>query len=490
MKKRLLAALLVLFLLLPIFGQSNSPKTSIPGLSHFTLDNGLELFVLENHSTPLTYIEIAFRCGGYVQEKDTAGLFHLYEHMMFKGNSKFKTAADVTKAYLDLGVASWNGSTGAEYVNYYFTVPSANTKQGLEFWSYAVREARLDAKELENEKGVVTSEIQGSFATPAEIRSSAMDKYLFDKPWRRDAGGSIENIQNCTVEKLKAIKDKFYVPNNTALFVGGDVEAEAVFAMVNETYGSKVWKKAADPQAVAQEPQRFPAQNKPTYLVFPNKNFTSKYARVLVNYRGPDVVREPEPTYAADIWGFLIDNPSGPFKSNILAVESLSIPDPAYMAGYYYTQRDGGQVNFQAYMMANPKEPYAKRALEFSRLIKEVETESMIKNPAYFAEEEYALVKQILSDANDIQLETVDGFLGNLRFWWASASTDYYFNYVENMKKVGSADIAKYADKFIRNNNPIILVELAASVYEQQKQNFTDLGFTVINEDNAYWWKK
>src|SRR5574344_1326252 len=126
-------------------------KTPVENLYEYKLDNGLELFVMENHAAPLTYIEIAVKAGGIAQTKETAGLFHLYEHMMFKGNSKYPTAAAVQRAINDMGVASWNGSTGAEYVNYFFTVPSHLTKEGLEFWSAAIRDPLFDSKELDNE---------------------------------------------------------------------------------------------------------------------------------------------------------------------------------------------------------------------------------------------------------------------------------------------------------------------------------------------------
>ena len=87
----------------------------------YKLDNGLKLFVEENHSVPLTYIEIAVKCGSYTQTEETAGLFHLYEHMMFKGNSLYKDASSVNRALSDMGVSEWNGTTGLECVNYFFT---------------------------------------------------------------------------------------------------------------------------------------------------------------------------------------------------------------------------------------------------------------------------------------------------------------------------------------------------------------------------------
>ncbi len=163
MKKVAFFLFLALLAIVPL---AYSEPTDIPGLFRYRLENGLELFVLEDRSTPLAYIEIAIRGGGIAQTAETAGLFHFYEHMMFKGNSKYRTAAEVNAAYLDLGVPFWNGSTGTEHVNYYFTVPSENLRRGLEFWSYAIREPLLDPREIESEKGVVISEITGSFAEP------------------------------------------------------------------------------------------------------------------------------------------------------------------------------------------------------------------------------------------------------------------------------------------------------------------------------------
>jgi zinc protease len=127
--------------------------------------------------------------------------------MMFKGNKKFRSAAEVQKAYLDLGVTNWNGSTGAEKVNYYFTVPADKARQGLEFWSWAVREPNLDPQELAREIQVVSAEMAGDLADPARVVQAAVDKALFPAfPWRRDPLGDPEVIRSCTVDQLRAIR--------------------------------------------------------------------------------------------------------------------------------------------------------------------------------------------------------------------------------------------------------------------------------------------
>ena len=139
-------------------------KTPIENLYQYKLDNGLELFVMENHAAPLAYIEIAVKAGGIAQTKENAGLFHLYEHMMFKGNTLYRDAASVQRAINDLGVSEWNGSTSDEYVNYYFTVRPTVCIPGLNSGAIS-REPLLRPDEIENEKKVVLAEGKASLQT-------------------------------------------------------------------------------------------------------------------------------------------------------------------------------------------------------------------------------------------------------------------------------------------------------------------------------------
>lgn len=465
-----------------------SEPSGIPGLHNYVLDNGLELFVLENPATPLAYIEIAIRGGGIAQTAETAGVFHFYEHMMFKGNSKFRTAAEVSSAYLDLGVPSWNGSTGSEYVNYYFTVPSDKLREGLEFWSYAIREPLLDPKEIESEKGVVISEILGDFSEPRGIYAAAIDKRLFPKyPWRRDPRGTVETIQGVTAEKLRAMQKAYYIPNNAALFVGGDVKADEVYDLVKAVYGS--WERGPNPWAKPQEPQAALPVRRPTFVVYPDPTVNPRFGMVQLYYRGPDVGRDPASTYAADVWGFLVDNPSGKYKQNLVAA-NLGIPDPNYTGAYYWTQRDGGQIVFWAYLLAKPGQTFARRAQQLKERIRAMELTSMARDKTYIPAEEYELVKQLIENQRILELETVEGFLGTLRFWWASASTDYFFSYIDSMKKVGFREVSVFLDKYIHKNLEIVAVRVHPSVFEAEKKAFSDAGFETLSADNAFWWKK
>ncbi len=294
-------------------------------------------------------------------------------------------------------------------------------------------------------------------------------------------------MRKITAEQLRAIQKAYYIPNNSALFVGGDVAADEVYALVREIYGS--WERGPDPWTKPLPPQAMPGVRRPTYVVYPDPTVNPRFGILQMYYRGPDAGRDTAFTYAADVWGTLLSNPSGRYKKSLVAAD-LGIPDPNYTGAYYWTQADGGQIIFWSYLLAKPERSFARTAQLLKEKIRASELTAMARDRSYFTEEEYELVKRRIEDQRILELETVEGFLGTLRFWWASASTDYFFSYIESMKKVGFREISLFLDKYIHKNLEIVALRVHPSVYEAEKRAFAEAGFETLNSDNAFWWKK
>ncbi len=483
MKKITLLLLSLVLFVLPIVTQ----ETSVNDVYHYTLENGLELFIAENSNVPLAYIELAVKGGGISQTEETVGLFHLYEHMIFKGNSKYPTAAAVQKAINDMGVPSWNGSTGNEYVNYFFTVPSDLTYEGLEFWSYAVREPLLDEKEFENEKKVVVAELEGGYSEPSRIFYNALYKNAFpETPWQFDPGGTIERVQNSTLAELVNMKETYYIPNNTALFVGGDVEHTEVLKMVDEIYGN--WEKALDPW----ENKDYLVDNEPfenqAYFVHANPQVSPTLAQVSVFYRGPDAELDKESTYVADVYLTTASNPESTFVKTITENNELGIPSSDYFGTSFGTSRHGSFISFSAAMLS-PTANIVDRTLLFTDIIQNNIATNIVTNTNYFSEKEYKSAIQRLKDSQIYERETPQGLLSTLRFFWTAADSKYYFDYLENLEKVTAKDVSTLFETYVLDKNSFITVSINPQVYEAQKEDFDNAGFMTITEENAFWWK-
>ncbi len=483
--RRSLPAIIAALVLLPALGAAAAdPSPASPGFDRQLLGNGLEVFVIENHVVPLVEIEITFRCGAIAQAPETAGVFHLYEHMLFKGNKVYRTQSDFQAAMKALGVSTWNGGTSTEYVTYYFTVPSDELGQGMAFWANALREPLLDAKELETEKDVVANEIKGTFGQPDDVYQSALDTALYwQYPWRRDVSGSEKSVRSATVDTLRSIKDRFYIPNNAALFVGGDVTPAEVLAAAKQCFGD--WKRGADPWAPL--PPAHPGLKGDVHLVYPDSQMYPGIAYVNIDFRGPDVLADPASTYAADTWGKLLDDPNGRFKTAIFQ-KVPGLYKKEYLWAAYYTQRDGGIISFSTYLLVSKDKSTYDRALALAAAIQE-ELSAMAADPGYFESGDYAVLKGQLADERILRGETAGGFISDLSFWWATSSTDYWLGYADNLAKTGPEAIAAYLRQWLIGKPSILSLRSSPTDASRERSSAEKDGFTVISKDNAYWWQ-
>ncbi len=464
-----------------------SQATNYSGVYRYELENGLELFVAENSAAPLAYIEIAVRAGAVSHTKESAGLFHLYEHMLFKGNAKYSNQAEFTQAMNELGVSDYNGTTGLDRVNYFFTVPSSKVKEGLEFWSYAVRTPKLDEKELENEKKVVLSEIDADFTNPSKIRSSGLMKALFPScPWRLDPGGNPDVVKKASVSDLKKMQQTFYVPENAAVFVGGDVHHDEIFKYVNEIFGG--WKKSENPVPDYGVPPKNPVQRTEKY-VFVNSGSSDSIITAGLYFRGPDGEENASETYAADVWSNMVSNPSGVFSKLLVSEKSLGIPDSDYVSGFYSTRRASAMAGISAAMLSSSGLAPVEKSEKFLSVIDEKLVPLMADKKRFFDENSLKTVVQQLEDSRIYELESASSLVSAISSVWSSVNADYFFSYDENIAKVSEDDVVSFVKNYIEGKSGVYLVSVSPGIWQKYKADFEKAGYREITAENAFWLK-
>ena len=218
---------------LVIFAQPKLPK------NYFwqKLDNGLEVVVIENNRVPLATIEIAVKNGAFTEGPEYSGLSHLFEHMFFKANKDYPNQERFLKRTQELG-AMWNGTTGDERVNYFFTFDKDSLEAGLNFMNAAIRFPIYRTEDMQKERPVVDGEFQRAESDPGFILQYEAGKKLWGENFtRKNAIGDHEIINTATPEKMMVIKDKYYFPNNSILVIAGDVKHDQAFALAKKIYG-------------------------------------------------------------------------------------------------------------------------------------------------------------------------------------------------------------------------------------------------------------
>ena len=495
-----------LILIISLLSYVFAEVTTIPGVYRYRLDNGLELFVAENSAAPLAYIEIAVRAGAVTQTPENAGLFHLYEHLMFKGNAKYANQNEFTAAANRMGQIDQNGSTGVDRVNYYFTVPSSQVREGLEFWSYAIRTPLINEEELENEKGVVLSEINADFTSPAHIRTSAIFRALFpNSPWRLDPSGNPVNVQNATPEILRQIQSSYYIPQNSAIFVGGDVKADQVYSYVKEIYSD--WK---NPET--EIPFEAPDTKTPLVhdkkLVAINPGLSDEMIQVGYYLRGPDGQTDASDTHFADVFLNIANNPEGVFVKTLLSAKELSIPEADYIFVSYPTARVSGILSFHAVMLFDEQKATevrkgfgsfqmadrdnlnpADKGDAFLKVFKEKALPVISNNEEFFKPKGIDFVIQQLEDSRIYELESANAILSSLSYFWATCGAEYFFSYDSDMARVTEADVNSFIKNYIQDKKGVLVVSVSPKVWEKFRYSFQAHGYEEITAENAFWHK-
>jgi len=426
--------------------------------------------------------------------------------MLFTGNSIFPTMEAFNAARNAMGSTTWNGGTGTEFINYHITVPSDYLADGVAFWAAAVRSPIFDPAILENEKQVVLSEITGYHADPASIAVNALESRMFpDYPWRKNIDGPVANIEAATVDSLKAIQSRYYIPRNMALMIGGDIKPDEAFVLADKYFGD--WAGGQVPTLGEPPHGPIPAGVK---VIATDDLYYKGLAQVQIRWRGPDVLRQIMDTYTSDVFLLLLSSPVGNFKKNLME-KVQGLYDPEYIDFSYRTARDGGNYAFIAYMLVQkPKTegPILDRVEDLRKAVLN-EFAGIAADPqTYFGAAELEKAKTKLIDQNLFAMESAESFITEtLTFWWSTATADYFFGYEDNCRQVSWADISRLLSDYLLGGSlgnfpgtvsksipeEATLVRLRTSTAGsdlKMAEKIQELGYITATADNAFWWQR
>jgi len=398
-------------------------------LQRRVLANGLEVIVVENHGVPIATVEIDVRNGAFTQTPEYAGLAHMYEHMFFKASKEYPEPDAFVNRAAELG-AVFNGTTQEERVNYYLTLPADSLEGGMRFVAAALRGPLFRQDELERERQVVLGEYDRNESSPGFELQSEMTKRLYPGQFsRKNTIGDRDVIRTVTPEKMREIQRRYYIPNNCALIVTGDVQPAKVFALAQAIYGD--WAAGPDPFKSDPIPP-IPALAKSEAVV---TEAPVSAVSVLLQWQGPSVRQDPASTYAADVFSDALNSPGSKFQHRLV--------DSGLWQGVvvnYYTLNQKGPITISGQTSPEKlREALAALDAEIDKL----------DDPGYFTAAELEAVKAQRAVETAFGIERTSGLTHTIGFWWAVADVDYFMGYVDNMAKQTPEDLRAYATRYI-----------------------------------------
>lgn len=279
----------------PGYRRINSPNPEDPLAAQiYELDNGLQIFLTENHEEPRFYAEIAVRAGSKHDPADGTGLAHYLEHLLFKGNqnlgtldyeaekphldrivelyeehfqetdparraeiyaeinseaqlaAQYAVPNEIDKLYNSMGGGGLNAHTWYEETVYKIGLPSNRLQQwaAIESDRFVDPVFRLFHTELET----VYEEKNRTLDNGSRIIGTALDELLYKvHPYgQQPTIGTVDHLKNPSLVYIQNYFDTYYVPNNMGIFISGDIDPSETIALIAEKFGE--WESKAVPE--------------------------------------------------------------------------------------------------------------------------------------------------------------------------------------------------------------------------------------------------
>ena len=242
------------------------------------------------------------------------------------------------------------------------------------------------------------------------------------------------------------------------LVVGGAVSHQDIFQKAKEIFGD--WKPSDfDPFQKWPIPE-FPPLRPADSLSFVVTNANARVPILFVGWHGPDTRNDIKNTVVADVFSFILSEKSSDFQKSLIDSGYALVANLNYQSAKYV-----GAITLQ--YVPNP----AKFSQSFRALQKQLDR---FDDSNYFTDEQLEISKLKLANSEIYGEEVTSNYVHTLSFWWASASLDYYFNYVKEIKKVTRQDIIAYVDKYIKGQPCVKGLLLNNTMQENWKVNDLD----------------
>jgi len=203
----------------------------------YTLDNGMEVVVVEDHRAPVVVHMVWYRIGSADEPVGASGVAHFLEHLLFKATDTLESGEFSTVVAANGG--SDNAFTSFDYTAYHQRIASDRLELMMQMESDRMNNLRLTPEDIETERQVIIEERnQRTENNPGALAREQMRaaQYLNHR-YGVPIIGWMHEMQELSLQDALDFYDLYYSPNNAVLVVAGDVEPEAVLALAETYYG-------------------------------------------------------------------------------------------------------------------------------------------------------------------------------------------------------------------------------------------------------------
>jgi len=405
----------------------------------FTLKNGMQVVIVENHRVPVVSHMVWYRVGSADEGPGETGIAHFLEHLMFKGTKKRKPG-EFSQIVARNG-GQENAFTSTDYTAYFQTIAADRLEMVMEMEADRMTNLVITDKEVEPERLVVLEERRSRVDNnPGAILGEHINGALFlNHPYRNPVIGWEHDIKALDIKRILAFYKRWYAPNNAILVVAGAITAEQVRPLAKKYYG----KIPAQPPVVRNRAKE-PPQKAAREVVLRDKRVRQPSWRR--SFLAPTLQwGDKTHVYPLEVLSNILGGGASSRLYRRLVVENKT----AVSSGAYYSGDDRGPGRFVFY--ASPRGDVTMDALEMAV---EAEITDIIKN-GITADEVLRAKERMVAEA----VYARDSLSGGARALGAALasglSVDDVESWPDNIAAVTAKQINEAAKALFDNNRSV-----------------------------------
>ena len=230
--------MLVVLLLISSFAMAQQIRFSVP-YTRFTLQNGLNVILHEDHSVPTITVNVWYHVGSGNEKPGKTGFAHLFEHIMFEGSGNVPEGK--FDEWLEAAGGDNNGSTTSDRTNYYENIPSNALELPLFLESDRMGFLlnSMSPGKVDGQRDVVKNERRQSYENrPYGLAFPTIDENLYpkDHPYHWPTIGSMEDLSAASYDDVVNFFKTYYTPNNASLVIAGDINVAQTKELVSKWF--------------------------------------------------------------------------------------------------------------------------------------------------------------------------------------------------------------------------------------------------------------
>ncbi|MBS0000405.1 MAG: insulinase family protein [Cyclobacteriaceae bacterium] len=226
------STLLKVFTLLIFLGHGLIAQEAKISFKEFDLENGLHVILHQDNTTPIVSVSTMYHVGSKNEEPDKTGFAHFFEHVASRRTKNIPVGGFTD--YVSQAGGTRNASTNFDRTYYFEIFPSNYLEMGLWMESERMLNMVVDSTVVETQREVVKEEKRLRYDNQpyGTLLPEMLDRAYKVHPYRWPVIGSMEHLDNASIQDFINFRDKFYVPNNAVLSIAGDIDMNQTESLV------------------------------------------------------------------------------------------------------------------------------------------------------------------------------------------------------------------------------------------------------------------